>query len=139
MEERDVMMAGDWSIVPLTEETSTWKLFNDNFSKERWEIQYEHLIMAEVIGQGAFGVVRRAKIPRKKLQPSTLKFLDKSGQRNYIHRSDADKEGEMETVAVKMLKGKLYNTFKAFAGFCDRIVKSFFAKLSGEYGSVILS
>jgi hypothetical protein len=102
MEERDAMSA-DWSIVPLTEETSTWKLFNDNFSKEKWEIQYENLAMAEVIGQGAFGVVRRAKISRKKLQPSTLRYLDKT-----IHRNDrySDSENDdVETVAVKMLKG----------------------------------
>lgn len=101
MEERDALSA-DWSIVPLTEETSTWKLFDDNFPKDKWEIVSENLIMGEVIGQGAFGVVRRAKIPRRKLQVSTLKYLDKASPRMDADRADAD----METVAVKMLKGK---------------------------------
>ncbi|OXA50319.1 Proto-oncogene tyrosine-protein kinase receptor Ret [Folsomia candida] len=99
MEERDALSA-DWSIVPLTEETSTWKLFDDNFPKDKWEIVSENLIMGEVIGQGAFGVVRRAKIPRRKLQVSTLKYLDKASPRMDADRADAD----METVAVKMLK-----------------------------------
>lgn len=102
MEDRDA--SGDWSIVPLNDETYTWKLFDDNFPKEKWQIVSENLIMGEVIGQGAFGVVRRAKISRKKLQSTTLKYLDKaSASSPYLERcSDSD----METVAVKMLKGK---------------------------------
>lgn len=100
MEEHDALSA-DWSIVPLTEEASTWKLFDDNFPKEKWEVVSENLIMGEVIGQGAFGVVRRAKIPRKKLQPSTLKYLDK----NSLYFDGEKNEADFETVAVKMLKG----------------------------------
>jgi hypothetical protein len=54
--------------------------------------------MGDVIGQGAFGVVRRAKIHRNKLKASTLKYLNK----NDDERGDMD---NIETVAVKMLKG----------------------------------
>jgi hypothetical protein len=98
MEERDALSGGDWSIVPLNEATSTWKLFDDSFPKDKWEILSENLIMGDVIGQGAFGVVRRAKIHRNKLQASTLKYLNK----NDDERGDLD---NIETVAVKMLKG----------------------------------
>ena len=97
MDERDAMSA-DWSIVPLTEDSPSVKLFHD-FPKEKWEISYENLIMGEVIGQGAFGVVRRAKMARNKLQAVAQKYSVHFGE------SNVDADG-MQTVAVKMLKGK---------------------------------
>jgi hypothetical protein len=96
MDERDAMSA-DWSIVPLNEDSPSTKLYND-FPKEKWEISYDNLQMGEVIGQGAFGVVRRAKMARNKLQQVAQKYSIKFGE------SNVDSEG-METVAVKMLKG----------------------------------
>jgi len=95
MDERD--HSADWSIVPLNEDSPSIKLFND-VPKEKWEISYDNLIMGEVIGQGAFGVVRRAKLARSKILIAAGKYASQFGETN------VDEDG-METVAVKMLKG----------------------------------
>ncbi|CAL8089018.1 unnamed protein product [Orchesella dallaii] len=102
MEERDEM-GPDWSIVPLTEDPSNWKLFDENFPKEKWEIAWDQMTMGEVIGQGAFGVVRRAKIQKKKLE-AKLKF--RGEDETWFNSADrnVDEDPEMDTVAVKMVK-----------------------------------
>lgn len=107
MEERDETGA-DWSIVPLTDDSSNWKLFDENFPKEKWEISWDELTMAEVIGQGAFGVVRRAKLHKKRLE-AKLKFRGEDETWfNSADRNVDEADPEMETVAVKMVKGKLF-------------------------------
>jgi len=112
MEERDEM-GPDWSIVPLTEDPSNWKLFDENFPKEKWEIAWDQMTMGEVIGQGAFGVVRRAKIQRKKLE-AKLKF--RGEDETWFNSADrnVDEDPDMETVAVKMVKGTLVSVVLLF-------------------------
>jgi len=104
MEERDPIDP-DWSIVPMTEEPYSLKLFDENFPKEKWEIAYDTLQMAEVVGQGAFGVVRRARICKRHLKSRNptgpMDSKDPNECITKLHSGDSD----METVAVKMLKG----------------------------------
>lgn len=117
MEERDEMGA-DWSIVPLTDDSSKWKLFDENFPKEKWEISWDDLTMGEVIGQGAFGVVRRAKIQTHKLE-TKLKFRgeDEIWFKSADRSVDKNEPG-METVAVKMVKGEYSLYLTCFYALC---------------------
>ncbi|CAG7832198.1 unnamed protein product [Allacma fusca] len=100
MEERDAM-TNEWSIVPLNEEYCPFKLLDENFPKEKWDIGFQNLQIGDIIGQGAFGVVRKAKMPRKKYVELQHKHK-KLGA--HLITTNVDDDISFETVAVKMLK-----------------------------------
>ena len=107
IEQRDAF-ADEWSIVSMTGELSnTWKALEENFPRDKWDVGLEDLTIGEILGQGAFGIVRKAEMGRRKY----LELVNRR-KNNYEKKSKCKEVvactnvGATETVAVKMLKGK---------------------------------
>lgn len=110
IDQRDAF-SDQWSIVSLTEEyNSTWKVLEENFPREKWDIGLEDLAIGDVIGQGAFGIVKKAKLGRRKYT-ELLNRHKKSeaavgNMSTLVETTGLEiNDKEIETVAVKMLKG----------------------------------
>ena len=110
IDQRDAF-SDQWSIVSLTEEyNSTWKVLEENFPRDKWDIGLEDLAIGDVIGQGAFGIVKKAKLGRRKY--TELLNRHKKSEAAVENRSTVVEttefeinDKEIENVAVKMLKG----------------------------------
>ena len=69
-----------------------------------YEVSWSQVILHEVIGQGAFGVVRKAKL---RLSPENrAKLMTKGAPLQSGRAGSRMGEVQFETVAIKMIKGE---------------------------------
>ena len=107
MDQQDAF-SDQWSIVSLTEEyNSTWKVLEEHFPREKWIIGLEDLTIGDVIGQGAFGLVKKAKLGRRKYFELLNRHekLETAVNPATVVTTSFLTDGQTETVAVNTLKG----------------------------------
>ena len=107
MDQRDA--AVDSSVVTLAADPSSmWTVLEENsFPKDKWHIDFQDLMIGDIIGQGAFGIVRKAKIRSDKYLELLKRHNKKTLDTHYQICSTElrNDETELETVALKMLRG----------------------------------
>ena len=89
--------------------SNTWKVLEEHFPRDKWDVGFEDLTIGDILGQGAFGIVRKAEMGRRKYLELVNRHKTNYGKKSRSRGPESvalTDDGATETVAVKMLKGK---------------------------------